>query len=101
MPARSRSRSLVLVVRAWMEEGRPNGFRARLIHAEVPWAASSPTVHIVTASLDETLQAVRAWLTALEAGEDGPTTGGPRGDGRVTGGPDTGETPQIPNAATS
>jgi hypothetical protein len=56
-------------VRAWVEEGRPDGFRARLIQADAPWATPSPTTHIVTTSLDETLHAVRAWLTALESEE--------------------------------
>jgi hypothetical protein len=84
-----------------VEEGRPDGFRARLIQADAPWATPSPTAHIVTASLDETLQAVRAWLKALEAGEDAPAAGQPRGDDRVTGGRNTGRTPQIPDGATS
>ena len=101
MPARSSSRSLVLVVRAWVEEGRPDGFRARLIQAHAPWATPSPSAHVVTASLDETLRAVRAWLKALEAGEAPPAREQPRGDGPVTGRRNTGGTPQIPDAATS
>jgi hypothetical protein len=76
-----------------MEEGRPDGFRARLIHASTPWATSSPAVQIVTAGLEDTLQVVRAWLTALEAGQDAPITGRARGDARVTRGPDIGGTP--------
>ena len=86
MPARSSSRSLVLVVRAWVEEGRPDGFRARLIQADAPWATPSPSAQVVTASLEETLQAVRAWLKALEGEEDAPARGQPRGDGPVTAG---------------
>jgi hypothetical protein len=101
VPARSSSRSLVLIVRAWVEEGRPNGFRARLIQADAPWATPSPSAHVVTASLDETLQAVRAWLKELEAEEDAPARGQRHGDGPVTGGRNTGGTPQIPDAATS
>jgi hypothetical protein len=68
MPARSPNRSTVLVVRAWMEEGRPDGFRARLIQAG---PGSSPAAQVVTTSLEDTVRAVRAWLTALDQ-EHGP-----------------------------
>jgi hypothetical protein len=65
---------MVLVVRAWVEEGRPNGFRARLIQAGGPDAPGRST-QIVATSLDEAVRAVRAWLTALESGSAAPAEG--------------------------
>jgi hypothetical protein len=61
---------MVLVVRAWIEDGRPDGFRARLIQAAGPETFPGPSEQIVTTSLDETVRAVRAWLDALDAGTD-------------------------------
>ena len=48
---------MVLVVRAWVEEGRPDGFRARLIQAAGPEAVPGPSEQIVTTSLEETIRA--------------------------------------------
>jgi hypothetical protein len=58
---------MVLVVRAWVEEGRPDGFRARLIQAAGPEVAAGPSEQIVTTSLEETILAIRAWLATLDA----------------------------------
>ena len=66
---------MVLVVRAWVEEGRPDGFRARLIQAAGPETVPGPTEQIVTTSLEETVLAIRAWLTALDSGADARTEG--------------------------
>ena len=66
---------MVLVVRAWVEEGRPDGFRARLIHAAGPGTPPGLSEQIVTTSLEETVRAIRTWLTALDAGTDARTNG--------------------------
>jgi hypothetical protein len=65
---------MVLVVRAWVED-RPDGFRARLIQAEGPEAVPGPSAQVVTTSLEETVGAVRAWLTALDTGTEARTDG--------------------------
>ena len=59
---------MVMVVRAWMEEGREPGFRARLLQADAPGAVPPDLVQVVTTSIDQTVEAIRAWLEAL--GED-------------------------------
>ena len=73
---------MVMVVRAWVEEGREPAFRARLLQAESP--AETPegraggSIHVVTTSIDETIEAIRAWLEVLGADAGAP----PRGDAR-------------------
>ena len=59
---------MVMVVRAWVEEGREPGFRARLLQAELPGAATAGPDHVVTTSVEQTVEAIRAWLEVL--GED-------------------------------
>jgi len=59
---------MVMVVRAWMEEGREPGFRARLLQADAPGAVPPDLVQVVTTSIDQTVEAIRAWLEAV--GED-------------------------------
>ena len=49
---------MVLVVRAWIEDGRPDGFRARLIQAAGPETFPGPSEQIVTTSLEETVRAM-------------------------------------------
>jgi len=56
---------MVMVVRAWVEEGREPGFRARLIQGEPPGAVRVGPAHVVTTSIDETVEAIRAWLEVL------------------------------------
>ncbi|MEU1802883.1 hypothetical protein [Streptomyces sp. NPDC019937] len=51
----------VLILRVWVEEGRPDGFRARIVrtggrHQAPPTAVSA---------VDDVLIAVRAWLDQL------------------------------------
>ncbi|MGR3932362.1 MULTISPECIES: hypothetical protein [Streptomyces] len=51
----------VLILRVWVEEGRPDGFRARIVltggrHQAPPTAVSA---------VDDVLEAVRAWLDQL------------------------------------
>jgi hypothetical protein len=59
---------MVMVVRAWVEEGREPAFRARLLQAETPGAAPAGPDHVVTTSVEQTVEAIRAWLEVL--GED-------------------------------
>ena len=68
---------MVMVVRAWVEEGRAQGFRARVLQAETPGGAVGDPGHVVTTSIDQTVEAIRAWLEVL-GGDEGPT---PREDG--------------------
>ena len=68
MPARSPRRAGVLVVRAWLEDGRPVDLRAR-----ITWTldVDAHARHVVTMSgHDEVEDLVRRWLDALLAGED-------------------------------
>jgi hypothetical protein len=58
---------MVMVVRAWVEEGREPGFRARLLQAETPGEAPNGPAHVVTTSIDQTVEAIRAWLEVLGA----------------------------------
>ena len=51
----------VLILRVWVEEGRPDGFRARIVrtggrHQAPPTAVSG---------VDDVLASVRAWLDQL------------------------------------
>jgi hypothetical protein len=69
---------MVMVVRAWVEEGREHAFRARLIQAETPDGSRGGSAHVVTTSVDETVEAIRAWLEVLGAG----STPAPGGDAR-------------------
>jgi hypothetical protein len=57
---------MVLVIRAWVETGRDQGFRARLIQGDAPGDAAGPSVHVVTTSVDDTVRAVRSWLSTLD-----------------------------------
>jgi hypothetical protein len=59
---------MVMVVRAWVEEGPEPRFRARLIQAETPGVVPSGHANVVTTSIDQTLDAIRAWLEILGAG---------------------------------
>jgi hypothetical protein len=71
MPARSPRRTGVLVVRAWLEDGRPADLRAR-----ITWTldVDAHSRRVVTASGDDEVEElVRRWLDALLAGE-GPAT---------------------------
>jgi hypothetical protein len=77
MSAWSTDRSMVMVVRAWVEEGREPAFRARLLQAETPEGGGG-SVHVVTTSVDETIEAIRAWLEVLGADAGAPD----RGDAR-------------------
>jgi hypothetical protein len=56
-----------MVVRAWVEEGREPGFRARLLQAERPGIVPSGSAHVVTTSIDQTVEAIRTWLEVLGA----------------------------------
>ena len=58
---------MVMVVRAWVEEGREPAFRARLLQTETPGAAPGGPEHVVTTSIDQTIEAIRAWLEVLGA----------------------------------
>jgi hypothetical protein len=58
---------MVVVVRAWVEEGREPGFRARLLQAETPGAVPGGPAQVVTTSIDQTVEAIRAWLEVLGA----------------------------------
>ena len=67
MPARSARRAGVLVVRAWLEDGRPAELRAR-----ITWTldVDAHARRVVTASGDDEVEdLVRRWLDALLAGE--------------------------------
>jgi hypothetical protein len=57
---------MVMVVRAWVEEGRDPAFRARLLQATR--AGADGPAQVVTTSVDQTVEAIRAWLEVL--GED-------------------------------
>jgi hypothetical protein len=57
---------MVMVVRAWVENGREPGFRARLLQAELPGAVPPGPDHVVTTSIDQTVEAIRAWLEVLD-----------------------------------
>jgi hypothetical protein len=67
-----------MVVRAWVEEGREPGFRARLLQADTPGVVPGGHAHVVTTSVDQTVEAIRQWLEALGADADAP----PEGDAR-------------------
>ena len=54
---------MVMVVRAWVEEGRKPGFRARLIQAETPGVVPGGPAHVVTTSIDQTVEAIRRKLS--------------------------------------
>jgi hypothetical protein len=58
---------MVMVVRAWVEEGREPGFRARLLQAELPGVVPGGPAQVVTTSIDQTVDAIRAWLEVLGA----------------------------------
>lgn len=58
---------MVMIVRAWVEEGREPAFRARLIQAETPEGSGGGSTQVVTTSVDETIHAIRAWLEILGA----------------------------------
>jgi hypothetical protein len=74
VPATPLNRSVVLVVRAWVEEGRERGFRARLILAELPGGDRAPSAQVVATSVDETISAIRAWLAPLDLDSAGSET---------------------------
>jgi hypothetical protein len=63
---------MVMVVRAWVEEGRAQGFRARVLQTEAPGGATGDPGHVVTTSIDQTVDAIRAWLEALSGDESVP-----------------------------
>ncbi len=63
---------MVMVVRAWVEEGREPGFRARLLQAETPGVVPGGPAHVVTTSIDQTVEAIRAWLEVLGSDTDAP-----------------------------
>ncbi|AEM83783.1 MULTISPECIES: hypothetical protein [Streptomyces] len=51
-------RTGVLILRVWVEGGRPDGFRARIVRTEDRHQAPPTAVSAV----DDALTAVRAWL---------------------------------------
>ena len=72
---------MVMVVRAWVEQGRDPGFRARLLQAETPGIPADVPGLVVTTSVDQTIEAIRAWLEELGADERAEPDGNAR---RVT-----------------
>jgi hypothetical protein len=61
--ASMRERSGVLVVRAWVEGGTPEGLRARITQSRD--LTSTEQLVTTTAHVDEILSTIRAWLDAL------------------------------------
>jgi hypothetical protein len=53
----------VLVIRAWLEPGRRDGFRARLIGAD----PDDPSSSVAVSSRAEVLDVVALWLSVLVA----------------------------------
>ncbi|MBA6441168.1 MULTISPECIES: hypothetical protein [Streptomyces] len=54
-------RTGVLILRVWVEGGRPDGFRARI----VPTGDGHQAVPTAVSAVDDVLTAVRAWLDQL------------------------------------
>ncbi|MES4903543.1 MULTISPECIES: hypothetical protein [unclassified Streptomyces] len=54
-------RTGVLILRVWVEDGRPDGFRARIVRPGGPHRAPPTAVSAV----DDVLSAVQAWLDQL------------------------------------
>ncbi|EXU65184.1 hypothetical protein Z951_26935 [Streptomyces sp. PRh5] len=54
-------RTGVLILRVWVEDGRPDGFRARI----VPTGGGHQTAPCAVSAVDDVLTAVRAWLDQL------------------------------------
>ncbi|MFI0820890.1 hypothetical protein ACH4TX_32820 [Streptomyces sp. NPDC021098] len=52
----------VLILRVWVEEGRPDGFRARIVRTGGGRHQAPPTA---VSAVDDVLAAVRAWLDQL------------------------------------
>jgi hypothetical protein len=69
---------MVMVVRAWVEEGREPAFRARLIQAETPEGSDGGSTQVVTTSVDETVEAIREWLEVLGADTGAADRGDPK-----------------------
>lgn len=75
MPAPPPQRTGLLVVRAWLEDDRPEALRARITSTV---DLSHRDFSVVTAHAPEEIQdAVRAWLAAflVDADDGGVTTG--------------------------
>ncbi|MER6917274.1 hypothetical protein ABT354_37005 [Streptomyces sp. NPDC000594] len=51
----------ILIVRVWVEQDRPDGFRARVIRS----VDAHETSMAVTATVEDVLTAVRAWLDEI------------------------------------
>ena len=61
--ARTTERSGVLVVRAWVEGGTPEGLRARITQSRD--LTSGEQLVTTTAHVEEIIGTIRAWLDAL------------------------------------
>jgi hypothetical protein len=73
-PASDLASAHALVLRAWVEPappGAPPRLRARLLEVR---PGRDPRSLLATASVDETCQAVRAWLESLSGGISGDAT---------------------------
>jgi hypothetical protein len=66
-----------MVIRAWIEPGHEDGFRARLTVADESGKPGSPTV---TSAPADVIDAVRAWLAKVQASENGPQASFPPGE---------------------